>query len=240
MNALGKENGGLVQCTFPKLAWQKREKTWSNSRSAMFEPGSPTFAYYSHVTFGVWFCLLCTSNYLALPTGTHALSTSITEFISSTVCRGWRTELVTKKPTGHFIMYSGITKIYYRKTVGHVFTKPVQIEGKTQKNFPHWVVLHRSGFVCWNITRVSLWLLCNVHFVQSIRSTIATWPRRPKGKDHCSSEEYWYTHVDACVWQVLEYHIDVCHITLVHTLNISSCQKKTFLVFLWLWTIPFR
>ena len=25
-------------------------------------------------------------------------------------------------------MYSGITKIYYRKTVGHVFTKPVQIK----------------------------------------------------------------------------------------------------------------
>jgi len=29
-------------------------------------------------------------------------------------------------------MYSGITKIYYRKTVGHVFTKPVQFEGTTQ------------------------------------------------------------------------------------------------------------
>ena len=34
--------------------------------------------------------------------------------------------------TGHFIMYLGITKIYYRKTVGHVFTKPVQIELKTK------------------------------------------------------------------------------------------------------------
>jgi len=33
-------------------------------------------------------------------------------------------------------MYSGITKLYYRKTVGHVFTKPVQIEGTTQKIFP--------------------------------------------------------------------------------------------------------
>jgi len=31
-----------------------------------------------------------------------------------------------------FIIYSGITKIYYRKTLGHVFTKPVQIEGTTQ------------------------------------------------------------------------------------------------------------
>jgi hypothetical protein len=37
--------------------------------------------------------------------------------------------------TGPSIMYSGITKIYYRKTVGHVFTKPVQIEGTTQNFF---------------------------------------------------------------------------------------------------------
>jgi len=29
-------------------------------------------------------------------------------------------------------MYSGIAKNYYRKTVRHVFTKPVQIDGKTQ------------------------------------------------------------------------------------------------------------
>jgi hypothetical protein len=34
--------------------------------------------------------------------------------------------------TGRFIMYSGITKIYYRKTVGHVFTKPIQMEGTIQ------------------------------------------------------------------------------------------------------------
>jgi hypothetical protein len=33
-------------------------------------------------------------------------------------------------------MYSGITKIYFRKTVGQVFTKPVQIEGTTQIFFP--------------------------------------------------------------------------------------------------------
>jgi len=42
-----------------------------------------------------------------------------------------------RKNTGRFIMYSGITKICYWKTVGHVFTKPVQIEGATQKKmFP--------------------------------------------------------------------------------------------------------
>jgi hypothetical protein len=33
--------------------------------------------------------------------------------------------------TGRFIMYSGNTKIYDRKTVGHVCAKPVQIEGTT-------------------------------------------------------------------------------------------------------------
>jgi hypothetical protein len=35
--------------------------------------------------------------------------------------------------TGRFTVYSRITKICERKTVGHVFSKPVQIEGITQK-----------------------------------------------------------------------------------------------------------
>ena len=42
-------------------------------------------------------------------------------------------------------MYSGITKIYYGKTVGQVFTKPVQIAGTTQKVFPSklfFIVVH--------------------------------------------------------------------------------------------------
>jgi hypothetical protein len=33
-------------------------------------------------------------------------------------------------------MYSGVIKIYYGKTVGHVFTKPGQIEGTNQTFFP--------------------------------------------------------------------------------------------------------
>jgi len=46
-------------------------------------------------------------------------------------------KIYAEKPhnTGRFIMYSGITKIYYRKTVGHVFMKPVQLEGTTQNFF---------------------------------------------------------------------------------------------------------
>jgi len=49
----------------------------------------------------------------------------------------WRPQPVVtvQQYTGRFIMYSGITKIYYRKTVGQVFTKPVQLEGTTQKYF---------------------------------------------------------------------------------------------------------
>jgi hypothetical protein len=34
-----------------------------------------------------------------------------------------------------------------------------------------WPLQGRSRFVCWNITRVSLWLLCKVHFVQSTQRT---------------------------------------------------------------------
>jgi len=38
--------------------------------------------------------------------------------------------------TGRFIRYSGITNIYYRKTIGHAFTKTVQIEETTRYVFP--------------------------------------------------------------------------------------------------------
>ena len=35
--------------------------------------------------------------------------------------------------------------------------------------------------------------------------------------------------------------VSMCAVSpMVHTSNISSCQKKTFPVFLWLWTIPLR
>jgi hypothetical protein len=45
-------------------------------------------------------------------------------------------------------MYSGITKIYYRKNVLHVFMKPVQIGGTTQHFFPSkmfFIVVHISA-----------------------------------------------------------------------------------------------
>ena len=45
-------------------------------------------------------------------------------------------------------MHSGITKFYYRKTVGHVFTKPGQVEETTEKLFSHksfFIVVHISA-----------------------------------------------------------------------------------------------
>ena len=45
-------------------------------------------------------------------------------------------------------MCSGITKIYCRKTVGHVFTKPVQIKATTQIFPPtklFFIVVHISA-----------------------------------------------------------------------------------------------
>jgi hypothetical protein len=94
-------------------------------------------------------------------------------------------------------MYSGNTKKYYRETVRHVFMKSAD-RRKTLNFFPlscfssYFTFLPlgdaslcsekiaatvKIANVFWNITRVSLWSLCNVHFVQSqrpcIRPTIA-------------------------------------------------------------------
>ena len=45
-----------------------------------------------------------------------------------------------------------------------------------------------------------------------IRPTITTRPRWPKCKDHCSSEEYRCTHVDACVARTwISYRCVPCH-----------------------------
>ena len=149
-------------------------------------------------------------------------------------------------------MYSRITKIYYRKTVGHVFTKPVQLEGTTQKFFPSklfFIVVYisaarrcecmlwengRSGgevVLCVGISHeLSLWLLCNVHFVQSTQSTIATLPRWTKGTDHCSSEEYRCTHIDACVARTwISYRCVPCHSWCTH--RTSLVVKKNFFQF---------
>jgi len=74
--------------------------------------------------------------------------------------------------------------------------------------------------MCWNITRVSLWLLCKVHFVKSTQRTSL--------RDLADLKERIIAavkNIDApmltrvcvcvcvCVWQELEYRIDVCRVT---------------------------
>jgi hypothetical protein len=46
-------------------------------------------------------------------------------------------------------MYSEITKVYDKKTVGHVFTKPLQIEQTTQFFFPESCFYPSSYFCRW-------------------------------------------------------------------------------------------
>jgi len=69
-------------------------------------------------------------------------------------------------------MYSEIVKIYYRKTVGHVFTKPVQIEGTTQNSFPsklffiavHISAARRCDYILrkWPLRGRSHFVFCNI------------------------------------------------------------------------------
>ena len=66
------------------------------------------------------------------------------------------------------------------------------------------------------------------------------WPRWPKGTDHCSSEEYRCAHVDACVARTwISYRCVPCHPWCTHRTSLVV-KKKSFSVFLWLWTIPLR
>ena len=75
-----------------------------------------------------------------------------------------------------------------------------------------WPLWGRSRFVCWKITRVSLWLLCNVHFVQSILPPLPRDLADLKARIISAVK-----NIDAPmltrVWQELEYRIYVCRVT---------------------------
>jgi len=78
--------------------------------------------------------------------------------------------------------------------------------------------------MCWNITRVSLWLLCNVHFVQSTRTTRLQDPADLKSRITAAVKNIdtpKLTHA----WQELEYRNDVC------THRTSLVVKKNFFSF---------
>jgi hypothetical protein len=75
-----------------------------------------------------------------------------------------------------------------------------------------WLLRGRRLYVCWNTTRVSLWLLCNVHFVQSTQRTRQQ--TRPFVPARIIAA---VKNIDAPmltrVWQELKYRIDVCRVT---------------------------
>ena len=66
--------------------------------------------------------------------------------------------------------------------------------------------------MCCNITRVSLWLLCNLHFVQSTQRT-----RLQDLPDLKARIIAAVKNIDAPmltrVWQELECHVDMCRVT---------------------------
>jgi len=88
--------------------------------------------------------------------------------------------------------------------------------------------LGEKSFCVLGYHTVNLWLLCNVHFVQSICPTTATWPRWPKGTNHWSSEEYRCTHVDACVARTwISCRSVPCHRWLTHRTSLVV-KKRNF------------
>ena len=88
--------------------------------------------------------------------------------------------------------------------------------------------------MCWNITRVSVWSLCDVHFVRSTQRTRLQTRPFVRGINSLLKLAA-VKNIDAPmltrVWQELEYRIDVCRVTVVHTSNMSSCPKKKFYSF---------
>jgi len=85
-----------------------------------------------------------------------------------------------------------------------------------------WLLRGRSCFVCWNITRLSLWLLCSVHFVESTQRTRLRTRPFVRGINNllklgvCKQKSSGL-NIEAPmltrVWQELEYRIDVCRVT---------------------------
>jgi hypothetical protein len=81
-------------------------------------------------------------------------------------------------------MYSGITKIYYRKTVGYLFTKNVQIEGTTQNFFLRklfFMVVHISATGCLCKEKSSGRPLTTEDDVERVRDSFLHSPKKSMG-----------------------------------------------------------
>jgi hypothetical protein len=134
-------------------------------------------------------------------------------------------------------MYSRITKIY-RKTVGHVFTKPVQIEGTTQKILSP-VSYFSSQFTFLPLGDASVcsekmavpeeksFCVLEYHTSKSVVSVQRAFHAKyakvfvpPLTRDLADIKRRIIAavkNIDApmltCLWQELEYRVNVCHVT---------------------------
>jgi hypothetical protein len=112
-------------------------------------------------------------------------------------------------------MYSGTTKIYYRKAVRHLFTKPVQIEGTTPTFFftsnLFFIVVHISAARRCECMLHPFWRVCGKNL--NIVSLCAVSP---------------VVHISySCVVTRGAHIVSLCAVSpVVHTSNISSCHKN--------------
>jgi hypothetical protein len=148
-------------------------------------------------------------------------------------------------------MYSGITNIYYRKTVGQVCTKPVQIGRRAQNVFSpsklFFIVVHISAArwcECVCSEKIAApgeksFCVLEYHTSNSVitvqrafRSEYAKDPPTDKTiRARQGSLQQWSISMHPC-WRVCAKNLNIvsmCAVsTVVHTSNISSCQKKLF------------
>jgi len=152
-------------------------------------------------------------------------------------------------------MYSGITKTYYRITIGHVFTKPVQIEGKTKKKKLFPVICFSPQFTFLPLGEASVcsekmaapgeksFCVLEYHAINSVVTVQRAFPAK-YAKDPPTDKiiRAWYKQFTETgylckqkapmltrVWGKNLNIISMCAgLPVVHTSNISSCERNLF------------
>jgi hypothetical protein len=101
----------------------------------------------------------------------------------------------------------------------------IQVLATHASTWVHWYSLLLQWSVPTAIARS-----CGNGGTYTVRPTIATWPCWSKGMDHCSSEEYRCTHVDACLTRTwISYRLAPCHPWCTHPTSVVV--KKNFFSF---------
>jgi hypothetical protein len=129
------------------------------------------------------------SRYLVCSSGKSAYASTAVSLIAHHI-------ETTNINTGHFIMYSRITKIYDKKIIGHIFTN-IFLWGYVKD----WVFI--PPLPC-DLDDLEAWIIAAVK------------------------------NIDVPMLMRVRQETECAMSPVVHTLNISSCQKETFSVFLWL------